>query len=340
MDSEKTLQSLQRKFGEDSVYLATETPPVEVVSTGSYALDFATGIGGFPRGYVIEVFGKESTVKTSLSYYMIAAEQVRLALLKSPLGVAFINLEGRFSAEWAQELGVDLSKLIVANPKDGSEAADILYELVNSEAISLIIFDSVGAMLGKEEMEGTDRVGGQAKLVTGMVKRVMARAWHTRCTVIFLNQARADIGSPIAGAIESPGGHGLKHASAIRVQLRRKEGYRGIVDGQKKEIGFRVAATIKKNKAGGSPKRVAEFDFYTDDVEGHTFGIDHTEEIMSLTMRPGIDLIERSGAYYSHESFPEGRIHSREGVVNFLRENPKAVEVLRDQLVAKVRGDE
>lgn len=337
-DNNKFIQGMQRKWGDEIVFAASDTPPYDVVSTGSYALDFATALGGVPRGYIVEIFGKDSTGKTSLAYYMIAEEQKRGG------NVVFINLEGRFSKEWAAKLGVDLSKLIVANPADGQDAADILYESVNSGAVTLVVFDSVGAMLGKEEIDGKDRVGGQAKLITGMVKRVMGRSWQQRCTVVFLNHARADMNSMMPGAIESPGGFAVKHGAAIRILLRRGQGYQGVVAGEKKEIGYRVSAVIKKNKAGGSPKRVAQWDFYTDAVDGHQQGIDHTEEIMSLSMRPGIDVITRQGAYYYHHTFPlnknkEPQIQGREGVIEFLRENPEAVEVLRKQLMEAARGE-
>lgn len=335
--NEKFIQGMQKKWGEGVVYLAKDTPPFDVISTGSYALDFATAIGGLPRGYLVEVFGREGVGKTSLAYYMIAEEQ------KLGGTCVFINLEGRFSAEWAETLGVDVSKLLVVSPRDGQDAADILYECVNDGSVRLIIFDSIGAMLGKEEMDGKDRVGGQAKLITGMIKRVMGRAWLHQTTIVFLNQARADMNSMMPGAIESPGGFAVKHGAAIRVQLKRGAGYQGVVNGDKKEIGYRVSAVLKKNKAGGSPKRVAQWDFYTDAVDGHELGIDHTEEIMSLAMKPGVDVIERAGAYYSHSTFPEDKkgerkIQGREGVIEFLAQNSEAVQVIRDELMAAARG--
>lgn len=332
-DNDKFVQGMKKKWGEDVVFFAADTPPYNVVSTGSYALDFATAIGGFPRGYVVEVYGREGVGKTSLAYYMIAEEQKRGGYC------AFINLEGRFSSEWAATLGVDLEKLLVMSPVDGQDAADILYECVNSGAVSLIIFDSIGAMMGKEEMDGKDRVGGQAKLITGMIKRVMGRAWQQRCSVVFLNQARADMNSMMPGAIESPGGFAVKHGAAIRIQLKRGQGYQGIVAGDKKEIGYRVSAVLKKNKAGGSPKRIAQWDFYTDAIDGHELGIDHTEEIMSLAMKPGIDVIQRAGAYYRHETFPDGQIQGRDGVIEFLRGNDEAVEKIREELMAAARGE-
>jgi recombination protein RecA len=336
-DNDKFLQGMQKKWGEDIIFQAEDTPPYDVVSTGSYALDFATAIGGIPRGTLVEIYGRESAGKTSLAYYIIAEEQKHL---KDDQGIVFINLEGRFSMEWAQTLGVDSSRLIVASPQDGQDAADILYECVNSGGVSLVVFDSIGAMLGKEEMDGKDRVGGQAKLITGMIKRVIGRAWQQRCTIVFLNQARAKMDS-MFNDIESPGGYAVKHGSAIRIKMKRSQGYQGVVAGEKKEIGYRVSAVIQKNKAGGSPRRVAQWDFYTDAVDGHELGIDHTEEIMSLSMKPGIDVISRSGAYYHHPTFPgeKHQIQGREGVIEFLRANENAVRQIRNELMEVARGE-
>lgn len=334
--NDKFIQGMQKRWGNDVVHLAKDTPPYDVISSGSYALDFATAIGGFARGFLVEIYGRESSCKTSLAYYAIAEAQ------KNGLICVFINLEGRFNAEWAATLGVDINKLIVMSPANGSEAADILYECVNSGDCDLVVFDSIGAMLGKEEMDGVDRVGGQAKMITGMIKRVIGRAWQNRCTIIFLNQARAKMDS-MFNDIESPGGFAVKHGSAIRIKLKRGKGYTGVVEGDKKEIGYRVSAVIQKNKAGGSPKRVAQFDFYTDAVDEHEIGIDHIEELMSLAMRPGLDVIARRGAYYYHHTFPlnkddEPQIQGREGVIEFLRQNPDAVQTIREQLMEVGRG--
>jgi len=328
---------MQKKHGPDVFHAADKTPPYDVCSTGSYALDFATGVGGFPRGFLVEVFSKESVGKTSLSYYSIAEAQ------RMGTYCAFINLEGRFDEDWARQLGVDIGKLHVANPGHGQNAADILYECVDSGVIRHIVFDSVGAMLGEEELDGKDRVAGQAKLVTGMVKRVLAKAWRNRCTVVFLNQARADMHSMIPGQVESPGGYAIRHACSMRILLKRHEGYKGVVDGAKKEIGFRTTATLRKNKAGASPKRVASWDFYTDAVDGHEVGIDHTEEIMSVCANPGVNIIERAGAYYHHPSFPadkkgEHKIQSRESVVEFLRANPESVTAIREDMLKHLRS--
>jgi recombination protein RecA len=266
---EKLKRRLKKEFGESKISMASETPRLDVVSTGSVGLDFATGVGGIPRGTVAEIFGAESMGKTTLAYYMIAEEQ------RKGKACAFINLEGQFSPSWAKKVaGVDTDKLILARPSHGEEAADMLLMMINEEDqgqhLSLVVFDSVGAMLSKSESEedGKDRVGGQSKLVTGMVKRVLPAAAAHGVTVVFLNQIRDVMNATYGGVVESPGGHALKHAAVIRVQLKPGgKKYLGLVNGQKKEIGHRVTAVVKKNKAG-APKATASWDFIHDESEG------------------------------------------------------------------------
>src|SRR6476469_3738386 len=164
--NDKLLAQLKKDLGDEKAYAASEVPDVEVISTGSVGLDFATGIGGFARGSLVEVFGPESIGKTTLSYYMIAEAQ------KRGLYAAFVNLEGRFSAAWARKVaGVDLDGLLVVSPDPGSEAVATTAKIVNSGGIGLVVFDSIGAMVGDNEMKPGEKkqVGGQSALVTQMV---------------------------------------------------------------------------------------------------------------------------------------------------------------------------
>lgn len=334
---EKIQKRLKKEFGESKISMASETPKLEVISTGSVGLDFATGVGGIPRGCIAEIFGAESMGKTTLAYYMIAGEQ------RKGGACAFINLEGEFHPKWAEKVaGVDTSKLILARPAYGEEAADMLLMMINEEEngkhLSLIVFDSVGAMLAMKEVEvdGKDRVGGQSKLITGMVKRVLPAAAANGVTVVFLNQIRDVMNATYGGVVESPGGHALKHAAVIRVQLKPGgQKYLGIVNGQKKEIGHRVTAVVKKNKAG-SPKATASWDFIHDEVEGRTLGIDRKQEIIDLSIQYGI--ITQNGASYGHALFPEDdkqirKIYARDNLVDFLTQNPIVLDTLREELM-------
>lgn len=321
------IEQLRKDLGDEKVYAASEVPTVEVVSTGSISLDFATGIGGFPRGTIVEVFGPESIGKTTLSYYMIAEEQ------RQGRYCAFINLEGRFNAEWAKKVaGVNLDDLLVVSPNPGSEAVEVTAKIVNSGAIGLIIFDSIGAMVGDREQDVGEKkqVGGQSALVTHMTKLISVPAWRNRCTVVFLNQVRDVFGAAVP-MVESPGGHSLKHMAVIRVQLKpTRDKIYGVVNGEKKEVGYRVAGFIKKNKLA-PPKQIANWQFVTDEVDGLTLGIDRQQEILDLSMKLGI--IERTGAYYNHHTFPD-KIQGKESTQEFIKEHPEVMETLRLELMA------
>jgi recombination protein RecA len=320
------IDQLKKDLGEGKVYAASEVPDVEVVSTGSVSLDFATGIGGFPRGTLVEVFGPESIGKTTLSYYMIAEEQ------KKGRYCAFVNLEGRFNADWAAKVaGVNLEDLLVVSPDPGTEAVEVLAKLVNSGAIGLVVFDSIGAMMGDREQEAGEKkqAGGQSALVTHMVKLASVPAWRNRCTVVFLNQVRDVFGAAVP-MMESPGGHSLKHMAVMRIQLKpTRDKIYSIVNGEKKEVGYRVAAFVKKNKLA-PPKQVANWQFVHDEVDDLVLGIDRDQEILDLSMRLGI--IQRAGAYYSHPLFPD-KIQGKEATQEFIKTHPEVMEQLKVELM-------
>lgn len=327
--TQKLLDQLKKEIGDEKVYAASEVPEVEVVSTGSVTLDFATGLGGFPRGTLVEVYGPESIGKTTLSYYMIAEEQ------KKGRYAAFINLEGRFNAEWAHKVaGVDLEKLMVASPDPGSEAVEVLAKIVNSGAIGLVVFDSVGAMVGDKEAEPGEKkqVGGQSALVTQMVKMVGVPAWRNGCTVVFLNQVRDVFGASVP-MVESPGGHSLKHMCSVRVQLKpTRDKIYSEIDGSKKEVGYRVSAFIKKNKLA-PPKATANYQFVHDSVPGLPLGIDRVGETIDLALKLGV--VERGGSMYRHELFPEGSVKGKDTAISFIRDNDEVFEAIRKEVIAQ-----
>jgi len=326
--TDKLLAQLKKDLGDEKAYAASEVPEVEVVSTGSIGLDFATGIGGFARGTIVEVFGPESIGKTTLSYYMIAEAQ------KKGLYAAFVNLEGRFSAQWARKVaGVDLDGLIVVAPDPGSEAVETTAKIVNSGGIGICVFDSIGAMVGDKEMIPGEKkqVGGQSALVTQMVQMIMIPANRNGTTVVFLNQVRDVFGASVP-MVESPGGHALKHGASIRVQLKpTRDKIYDVVNGEKKEIGYRVAAFVKKNKLS-APKQVANWQFVTDEVEGLPLGIDRMGEVIDLGLRLGV--IDRRGAMYDHPTFPDGTIKGKEAAIEFIRNNTDAFEAIRMDVMA------
>lgn len=325
------LAKFQKKFGADKLYKASEEPEMEVVSTGSVSLDFATGIGGFPRGRIIEIFGRESIGKTALSYYVIAEHQ------KAGLNCGFINLEGTFDPEWAHKIaGVDLNSLAVGSPDPGTEAIEMLAMMVNSGVFGLVVFDSIGAMLGDKEQDYTQKkqAGGQSALVTHMVKLTAVPAARNKCTVVFLNQVRDAFDSMYA-VETSPGGHAAKHMAVMRIHMKPgKDKYKGLVNGEEVIVGYRAVAKIIKNKAS-APNQQGSWMFWNYPVEGK-IGIDTDQEIMDLSLAN--DIIIRSGKYYQHDSFPEdsqgkNRIESKERVFDFLRANPEAMKQVRSDLM-------
>jgi recombination protein RecA len=327
MTNTKLLDQLRKDLGDGKAYAASEVPDVEVVSSGSIGIDFATGVGGFPRGSIVEVFGPESIGKTTLSYYAIAAAQAQGRY------AAFVNLEGRFDAKWAKKVaGVNLDDLLVVSPDPGSEAVETLGKIVNSGAISFVAFDSIGAMVGDREQEPGEKkqAGGQSALVTQMVKMIMVPAARNGCTIMFLNQVRDVFGAAVP-MVESPGGHALKHAAVIRIQLKpTRDKIYETINGEKKEIGYRVAAFVKKNKVA-PPKQVANYQFVHDEVDGLPLGIDRVGEVIDLALR--LAVIERAGAMYRHDTFPDGQIKGKDAAIDLIRSNGDILDQIRREVM-------
>jgi recombination protein RecA len=310
---------------------------MEVVSTGSISLDFATGVGGLPRGRVVEIFGPESIGKTALSYYMIAEEQ------KKGRAALFCNIEGNFDPFWAQKIaGVDINRnspnpLVVASADPGSECVELVASAVTSGNFGIIVFDSIGAMLGDKERQPGEKkqAGGQSQLVTHMVKLVAIPADQNGTTVVFLNQLRDKFNATMA-LTESPGGRAVKHMAAMRIRLRpSKDRFYDTIAGEKIEVGFRVAAKVEKNKAS-SPNSVAGWNFYNRPYEGK-IGIDREQEILDLSLAHGI-VDHGGGGYYYHDVFPEDdkgqrRVRGKESVFDYLKQHPEDQDKIRMELM-------
>lgn len=344
---DQLIKQLRKEVGDLNVRAAVDIPLVETITTGSATLDFALRVGGIPRGSLCELFGKPTLGKTTLSYYMIAAEQ------KLGKVCVFINLEGQFSAEWARECaGVDLDQLILVEPKHGEDAAKALAKIcdfvdANGNSPGLVVLDSIGAMMSEAEAEpdGTDRVGGQAKMITGMVKRVLPLARKNGVTVVFLNQVRDVMSYNPHGALKTPGGWALEHGCEVRIELRPTSG--GIVlddvNKQKKEVGKRVTAKVVKCKYS-SPGAYGEYTLYHDAKSDKVkkVGIDQDREILDLALSQ--DVIARHGAYYHYKFFPvdsggDTKIKSVDGVIDFVTRNPEIIAKLREDLMNVARGE-
>lgn len=314
-----------KKYGHKSASIGSERVKLNVIPTGSLALDYMLGTGGWPLGHPIEVFGPPDIGKSSV----IGLNAFRNAQ-KLGMGCALIALEPGFDPVWAERNGVDTDKLIILRPDNGEEAFDMLFDLVAEPLIDLIVFDSIGAVVTASELaqdEIKSKVGGQSKLITDGVKRILIPAWKNEKCVIFINQVRDKIGSPVQGAYESPGGHALKHSAAVRVQLKGKE-IKERLDGNEVVVGRTITALAIRNKLCEGSKKRAEFDYYMLENDNHPLGVDIGKDVIASGIRTRV--IEKAGAWFRHPSFPEGRLNGKDAVTEFLLANEDALQQVRD----------
>ena len=313
-----TVAAIEKQFGEGSIMsLAGDNLiPIQGISTGSLSLDIALGGRGLPRGRIIEVFGPESSGKTTLALHVAAEAQ------KAGGIAAMIDAEHAFDPSWAKKLGVDLEMLLVSQPGSGEEAMQITEMLVKSNAVDVIIIDSVAALVPKRELEGEigdSHVGLQARLMSQSLRKLTAAIAKSRTVVIFINQIREKIGVMFGSPETTPGGRALKFYSSCRVDVRRI--------GQLKEgeaiIGQRVRAKVVKNKVA-PPFRIAEFDMM------HTDGISYEGDLLDLGTEEKI--IGRTGAWFRYGDLQLGQGKEKSRI--FLKENPKIMEEIKAKVLA------
>ncbi len=319
MDKEKAralemaISQIERSFGKGTVMRLGEKGVVEgvqAIPTGSLGLDIATGVGGFPRGRVIEIYGPESSGKTTLALSAIAQAQ------KGGGVAAFIDAEHALDVGYAQKLGVKIEDLLVSQPDTGEQALEVTEALVRSGAVDITVIDSVAALVPKAEIEGDmgDSLPGlQARLMSQALRKLTAAISKSLTTVVFINQIRMKIGVMFGNPETTTGGTALKFYSSMRLDIRRID---SIKDGQDM-IGARVRVKIVKNKVA-PPFKQAEFDFYFNE------GISREGELVDLGVQGGI--IEKSGAWYSYGDRRIGQ--GRENAKEYLRKNPEtALEI-------------
>lgn len=317
-----TLDKIEKNYGRGTIMkLGDEAAlDIEAIPSGSIALDHALGIGGIPRGRVVEVYGPESSGKTTLAIHAIAEAQ------KAGGIAAFIDAEHAFDPTYAQKLGVDIENLLISQPDNGEQALEIADNLIRSGAIDIIVIDSVAALTPKSEIEGEmgdSKVGLQARLMSQALRKLTSTISKTHCTCVFINQLREKIGVMFGNPETTTGGNALKFYSSVRIDIRRmsqiKEG--DVV------IGNRAKIKIVKNKVA-PPFRIAEVDI----IYGQ--GFSRTGEIIDLGV--DLELIKKSGSWFSYGDTKLGQ--GREAVKQLLKDNPELMEELENQIREKLES--
>jgi len=311
------VQQIEKQFGEGAIMPlgAGKTEAIEGIPTGSLSLDMALGGQGIPRGRIIEIFGPESSGKTTLALHVIAQSQKQGGI------AAFIDAEHALDPAWAKKLGVDLENLLVSQPSSGEEAMHIAEMLIRSNAVDVIVIDSVAALVPQKELEGEigdSHVGLQARLMSQSLRKLTGAIAKAKTAVIFINQIREKIGVMFGSPETTPGGRALKFYSSCRIDVRRVGQIR---DGEQ-VIGQRVKARVVKNKVA-PPFRVAEFDML------HDTGISYEGDVLDLAIER--KLIVRSGAWFRYGDLQLGQ--GRERTREYLKEHPELVEELRQRIL-------
>ena len=315
---ETALSQIEKNHGKGSIMRLgdKQTVNVESISTGSISIDFALGIGGVPKGRIIEIFGPESSGKTTLALHIIAEAQ------KAGGEAAFIDAEHALDPAYARALGVDIENLLISQPDMGDDALAITELLVRSGAVDVVVVDSVAALVPRSEVEGEigdASVGVVARLMSQALRKLAGSISRTNCIVIFINQLREKIGVMYGNPETTPGGRALKYFSSVRIDVRRVEA----IKSGSEQIGSRTRAKIVKNKVA-PPFREAEFDIMFGE------GISKYGELIDLGVK--LELIEKGGAWYT---IGETRLQGRDSVKDYLKENDDVAE----ELEAKIRRD-
>ncbi len=312
-DLEETISEIKQRFGEGAIMKLKEVRAVDidVIPTGSISLDLALGVGGIPRGRVIEIFGPEATGKTSLALHICAEAQKKGGM------AAFIDVEHALDPDYARKIGVDVDNLLISQPDSAEQALQIVESLIRSGGVDVIVIDSVAALAPKAEIAGEMGefpIGLQARLMSAALRKLSAIVAKTQTSVIFLNQTRMKIGVMFGNPEVTPGGLALKFYSSVRIHLRRVA---QIKHGDE-IIGSRIKAKIVKNKVA-APFKVTEFDIYYNE------GISYLSDLLNLGLRQGI--IKQAGSWYQYEDKKLGQ--GMEGAKKFLKENPEIVKKIR-----------
>lgn len=316
---ESALSQIERQFGKGSIMKLGDgnaIQEIESTSTGSLGLDIALGIGGLPKGRIIEIYGPESSGKTTLTLHCVAEEQKKGGVC------AFVDAEHALDPQYAKKLGVDLDELLISQPDTGEQALEITDTLVRSGAVSMVVVDSVAALTPKVELEGDmgdHNVGVQARLMSQAMRKLTGSISKSKCMVIFINQIRMKIGVMFGSPETTTGGNALKFYSSVRLDIRRI----GAIKDRDEIVGNATRVKVVKNKVAPPFKQV-EFDIMYGE------GISKNGELLDLGVKAGV--VEKSGAWYS---YMEERIgQGRENAKIFLKENPNTAISIEDKIRA------
>tara|TARA_B100001559_G_scaffold294947_1_gene276967 strand:+ start:580 stop:1647 length:1068 start_codon:yes stop_codon:yes gene_type:complete len=321
MDKEKALETalsqIERSFGKGSIMKLGQDNPVsdiEAISTGSIGLDLALGIGGLPKGRIIEIFGPESSGKTTLALHVIAEEQKKSGVC------AFVDAEHALDPNYARKLGVNLDDLLISQPDAGEQALEITETLVRSGAVSVVVVDSVAALTPRSELEGDmgdAQVGAQARLMSQAMRKLTGSINRSNCMVIFINQIRMKIGVMFGSPETTTGGNALKFYSSVRLDIRRI----GALKDRDEVVGNATRVKVVKNKVAPPFKQV-EFDIMYGE------GISKTGELLDIGVNLGF--VEKSGSWFSYKDERIGQ--GRENAKIFLKDNPEIAQSIEKQV--------
>lgn len=319
-----TLDKLEKSYGKGAIMKLGDNAvePIDSISTGSLGLDIALGIGGVPKGRIIEIYGPESSGKTTLATHIVAEAQKKGGI------AAVIDAEHAFDKYYAQKLGVDVENLLISQPDNGEQALEIADNLIRSGAIDVIVIDSVAALVPKGEIEGEmgdSKMGLQARLMSQALRKLTGTISKTNCCCIFINQLREKIGVMFGNPETTTGGNALKFYSSVRLDIRRTSQ----IKDSDEVAGNRVKVKIVKNKVA-PPFRIAEFDI----MFGQ--GISKVGEIIDLGVEYGI--VKKSGSWFSYGETKLGQ--GRDAVKSLLLDNPDLMDELEEKIRAEVTGED
>ena len=312
---ETAIAQIEKNYGTGAIMRLGDDIPVnvEAISTGSLSLDLALGIGGVPRGRIVEIYGPESCGKTTLALHVVASAQ------KGGGEAAYIDVEHALEPAYARALGVDIDNLLISQPDTGEQALEITEQLVRSGALDVVVIDSVAALLPRSELEGEmgeSSVGVVARLMSQALRKLAGVVSKTGCIVIFINQLREKIGVMYGNPETTPGGRALKYFASVRIDMRRIE----TLKNGSEMIGNRTRAKVIKNKVA-PPFKEAEFDI----IYGQ--GISKVGEIIDLAVK--LELIDKAGAWFT---VGETRLQGRDNVREYLEQNPEVMDRLEQQI--------